>query len=155
MDNILQYRKLLIYILRIALVVPAVLLSTTSCVRVSPDTTVTNPTGNKYNVDTLTKDWHDQVRKNPNNPYENNGYPADNDSDYYYPTRRVMRSGQKPAQRPQQQQPQQQRPAYSPGYKNLPPIEDNDDSNYGRFPKYNPDDDNQVIDSKNFPLYLD
>jgi hypothetical protein len=101
-------------------------------------------------VDTLTKDWHEQVQKNPYNPYENNGYPSDNDGEYYYPVRPAIKNQQKPEQaaHPRSQ-------TYPRSYKNLPKVEDNEDSNYGKFPKYNPDDDNQSIDSKNYPLYLD
>ncbi len=80
----------------------------------------------KYNAEELAKDWREQVRKNPQNPYEGYNYPADNDSEY------------SPPRKP----------------KKISPY-DNEDSNYGKFPRYNPDDDNMPIDPKHYPLYWD
>ena len=90
-------------------------------------------TSSKYSSDSLAKDWREQVRKSPQNPYEGRAYPSDNDSEYMPP-----KKGR----------------ASSPGNGNGVPPYDNDDSNYGRFPRYNPDDDNMPIDPKHYPLYL-
>lgn len=86
----------------------------------------------KYTTDSLAKDWREQVRNNPKNPYEGRNYPVDNDSEYMPPKN---------------------------GSRNIPnnnagiPPYDNDDSNYGRFPRYNPDDDNMPVDPQHYPLY--
>lgn len=84
------------------------------------------PDTSGYSVDSLAKDWRAEVRKNPNNPYEGKVYPQDNDSDYTPPKK----------------------------LKKISPI-DNEDSSYGKFPRYNPDDDNAPIDPKKYPLYFD
>lgn len=128
---------------RSALIMPIILLLISSCT--SLQTPTANKENNTYNADTLAKDWREQVRKNPNNPYEGRGYPADNDSEYYSPKKRTTTKGQ--AKGGSNQQPSQ---------RNMPAFEDNDDSSYGRFPRYNPDDDNAYpSESKDYPLYLD
>lgn len=81
----------------------------------------------KYNVDSMAKDWREQVRKNPRNPYEEFNLPADNDSDYRAP-KKIK--------------------------KNKPLPIDNEDSNYGKFPRYNPDDDNTYLAPEDYPLYM-
>ncbi len=88
----------------------------------------------KYSTDSLAKDWREQVRSNPTNPFEGRTYPADNDSEYMPP-----RKGSKVPH----------------GGGSSLPVYDNDDSNYGRFPRYNPDDDNMPIDPKHYPLYME
>ncbi len=88
----------------------------------------------KYNAHSLAKDWREQVRKNPYNPYESSAYPNDNDSEYYYPAKKPKKK-------------------YSSNPKNN--VDNDSDSSYGRFPRYNPDDDNLYLDPKQYPLYLD
>jgi hypothetical protein len=98
-----------------------------------------------YTTENLAKDWRAQVRKNPNNPFEGAAYPADNDSGYYAPKKNISKVGSKRTPMRQGQ-----------GYYDVPNDPgDNDDSSYGRFPRYNPDDDNVYTDSKNYPLYQD
>ena len=144
------YKKLLIRFFIITIDLSAVFCFAAACSSQAPIIATQAPENSKYNVDTITHDWHDRVKKNPNNPYENNGYSGDNDTDYAYPTRRVMKNAPRSAPAPVRQQ-----PSNPSGYKNMPAFDDNNDANYGRFPKYNPDDDNQPINSKNYPLYLD
>lgn len=86
----------------------------------------------QYNVDTMAKDWRSQVRKNIPNPYEQFNLPADNDSDYKAP-KNTKKKAKTSVQYPV----------------------DNNDSSYGKFPRYNPDDDNLYLDPKNYPLYMD
>ncbi len=101
-----------------------------------------------YKTDDLAKDWREQVRKNKANPYEGYNYPSDNDSDYFYPNKKnSLKTHTKAPQRPSSQQ--------NNKYKNLPLNDESDDSSYGKFPRYNPDDDNVYIDSKSYPLYLE
>ncbi len=100
----------------------------------------TQATDSKYITDTLAKDWREQVRKNAVNPYE------DNDNEYSSPKVRKAKTNT-----PQKVYKYQ----YPPGTVILPPISDNEDSNYGKFPRYNPDDDNTYLDPKDYPLYME
>jgi len=111
-------------------VVPLIVLLISGCVEKRL------PTAPKT-ADGLAKDWREQVRKNQHNMYE--GYPADNDNDYRAP-------------RVRQQRNEDGNDNYWQGSS---PISDNDSSNYGRFPRYNPDDDNVYLDAKDYPLYMD
>lgn len=80
----------------------------------------------RYNTDSLAKEWRKNVRENPHNPYESSGY-RDNDWEYRHPKKRTRTSQ---------------------------PYQDND-STYMRYPRYNPDDDNTYLDPEHYPLYLD
>jgi len=37
-----------------------------------------------YQAEILAKNWHEQVKKNPHNPYDARNLPGDNDRDYQY-----------------------------------------------------------------------
>lgn len=109
----------------------ATILLVTSCVNYKASREL-DERSSKYTTDSLAKDWREQVRNNPKNPYEGGNYPSDNDSEYLPPKKGNRNT-----------------PNNNTG---IPPY-DNDDSNYGKFPRYNPDDDNMPVDPKNYPLY--
>ena len=106
----------------------------------------TSPTEDQFSADNLAKDWRAQVRKNPTNPYEGRIYPEDNDINYYAPKKRTATTPT--ATKTVRRQPSSQSQLYK-----TPALEDNEDSYYGKFPRYNPDDDNVYTESKDYPLY--
>lgn len=121
-------------------------LQLTACVPNQAQIATNNYAAN-YTTNSLAKDWREQVRKNPNNPYETSGYPVDNDSEYYYPKKTGTKNGKNN---------NSQKPKPSSNQKdNTPIFYDTEDSSYGKFPRYNPDDDNIYLDPKQYPLYLD
>jgi hypothetical protein len=142
MANFTKFKSMNMALNRAMLVVPIAFILVAGCIPHPPEPQVKRESKTK----TLAKDWREQVRKSPDNPYEGYSYPADNDSDYYYPTKRVNNSNNR-----KQYNSQQFNDYY--GDNNYPA--DNDNQYYGRFPKYNPEDDNTYSDPKNYPLYLD
>lgn len=113
------------------LLFPALLLIlNTGCAQNDPVAEANAIRADKYRTDSLAKDWRNQVRVRPQNPYEQYGY-HDNDEDYRAPIKRKV-----------------------PRKYDIPVYEDND-SGYGRYPRYNPDDDNTYLNPQRYPLYMD
>src|SRR4051812_35576478 len=69
------------------LILPAILCLISACVNNTP---IEQTQYQKYDADKLAKDWREQVRKNPNNPYE--GLSSDNDADYYAPKKNIAKN---------------------------------------------------------------
>lgn len=123
------------------LAMPVILMLISSCADLKIPEKSQAP--DQYNADELAREWRAQVRQNPHNPYEGRSFPADNDSEYSAPKKRTQKNSAKTYGK-------------QPSQNNMPAYEDNDDSSYGRFPRYNPDDDNAYpSESKDYPLYLD
>lgn len=133
-------------------------------------TPASDSNGRRYSADSLAKDWRSNKASQPSYP----AYPADNDSEYYYPNYRppVYNDPAVPVYTPPHVYTPP--PVYVPQQKQPQPYvypHDNDEGYGSRYPKYDPDVDNgsgyypydggkmlpkdKRNDGFTYPIYLD